>query len=646
MTGPHRFNSENNVYIGNRAPTASVIFAEDVQTKLVIVSDTISNNTANMAAFYAGSLSSVHINDTKFINNTSVAPLLYVANSVNTFVCSKSIFKQNLVDIDGILSIVYAEQFILNLVIVKNNFAAVGAMIKITESINTTVTLSKFGNNLCSNRPCSLSIHKTDQVDIDQCLFIDDMEIMSGFSHTSSNAALDIQANYVSSKNMQFKGIPGYVYKGVAGQKISAENVTYECRENHVLNSKLINKYLQPLGSSPNDLENVTMLTLECKQCALHHYSLGLPSFTLEDTSSLYNQNATGICYKCPQGGICSGHSVIAYPNYCGFQHQDRLHFVYCLDGFCCQPGFCVSYNGCNIGREGKICTSCANGFQLAIVSNDCLQTNTCEKGWLYGIIIITGLVYVGFLLLKVEIVNILQDIYNVIITRCTVSKNHRATYFFSGEVEIEVPKSFAIQSEAKMTESRVSQSSINPWRMPFDQAEIFQLLVFHLQDTKLFEIRLPEMPNSSFRFDEYKEKIVSMVRFNSLGFVSQFACFPEGWTQINKLLFNTSTIPFMILMILLCMMVIKLLRLSPPIQNRLMSSLYTVLLLIVLFSSQLLSTLALNFINCEWLGSGKYLYIDTTVECYQPWQFFVYCYIGIFIICIVLYLAHLYSKE
>ncbi len=88
-----------------------------------------------------------------------------------------------------------------------------------------------------------------------------------------------------------------------------------------------------------------------------------------------------------------------------------------------------------------------------------------------------------------------------------------------------------------------------------------------------------------------------------------------------------------MICVLLSSMLVIKVSRLKPTIQNRLMSTAYTVFLLIILFSSQRLSTYALNFINCEWLGSGHYLYIDTTVKCYQTWQIFVLCYIGLFIL-------------
>ncbi len=161
---------------------------------------------------------------------------------------------------------------------------------------------------------------------------------------------------------------------------------------------------------------------------------------------------------------------------------------------------------------------------------------------------------------------------------------------------------------------------------------EIFHILVFHFQDTRLFKIRLPEMPNPSIQLDRYGETILSLFKFDTLAMGSG-ACFPPGWTQLDKLLVKASIIPRMILVLLFCMLIIKVIRMRGDYQNRLMSSAYTVFLLVVLFSSQLMSSYSLNFISCERFGSEDYLIIDTTVKCYQIWQFFVFCYIGLFIL-------------
>ena len=41
----------------------------------------------------------------------------------------------------------------------------------------------------------------------------------------------------------------------------------------------------------------------------------------------------------------------------------------------------------------------------------------------------------------------------------------------------------------------------------------------------------------------------------------------------------------------------------------------------------------SLNLVNCVSLGSNEYLKIDTTVKCYQIWQWAVYAYIILFIV-------------
>ena len=140
-------------------------------------------------------------------------------------------------------------------------------------------------------------------------------------------------------------------------------------------------------------------------------------------------------------------------------------------------------------------------------------------------------------------------------------------------------------------------------------------------------------MQSSAVQLQNFKEKLISTVRLNSLTFWNQLTCFPLGWTQLNKILFESSIIFVMIFILLLCIMVIKMLKMRPKIQNRLMSSACRVFFLTFLFSSQRLCSYALNFIVCEDLGPARYLFVDATIECYQSWQILVFCYIGIFIL-------------
>ncbi len=504
-------------------------------------------------------------------------------------------------------------------------------------SMNTTILSSLFQNNVCSHLPCAVSVQKTENTKIEHFFLVIHMTVTDMISQSKSKqGALDIDAKHIALKNVHFTGVPGIVYKGVSVESLFFKNVSYECPESHIHSTKVTNTNTKSLQLYSHDLENATTLALQCTQCAKEYYRFGLPSLTFMEISDLYNQYADGICYKCPPGGVCDGLSVVTHPNYWGFLYQDKLDFVFCQPGFCCETGSCISYDGCNEGREGKACTSCVDGFQLGIGEDVCIPSNTCVESWLYPTIFLTAILYLGFLVLKVELFNFVKLIYFKFRNCCKKCKNKK-----------EAPQVMAVTNNTiKTIYQNGSQSDFNAdvagstndtkhedgWKIPFDHVEIFHVLVFHFQDTRLFKIILPEMPNSSIQLDQYRDAVLALFRFDTL-VMGSGACFPAGWTQLNKLLVKTSIIPIMILVLLSYMLIIKLIRLRGDYQNRLMSSAYRVFLLVVLFSSQLLSNYALNLITCERFGSEDYLFIDTTVKCYQLWQLFLFCYVGLFII-------------
>ncbi len=629
IIGPHDFYSEQNVFMGNTAATGTILAASSIHINVVITSCSITTNRANAAIIYAGEVANIHISDTEFMNNTSEGPTVYVTNSVNSFTCVRCIFWQNTAEVEGIMSISYADRIFFEYLEVQENDVTIGSMIMIKTSVNTTILSSFFEDNLCSDLPCAISVKKAENVKIEDFLLVNDKSATNMIAQAKTKqGALDIDAKNIVLENVYFKGLPGYVYKGISAERLFFRNVTYDCPESH-----FHSKNIKSLQLSSHDLENDTTLALQCMQCAEDYYRFGLPSLTFREISDLYNQYADGTCYKCPPGGLCDGRNVVALPNYWGFLYQDKLDFVFCQPGFCCEAGSCATYDGCSEGREGKACTSCIDGFQLGIEEDICIPSNNCVESWFYVTMFITGILYLGFLVLKVEFFNIIQQMYINIRDLLKRRKNKNESQY-----------SMTITSNGKINESQsVPNSEIansifderhkDGWVIPFDHVEIFHILVFHLQDTRLFKITLPGMPSSSIQLDQYKDTVLSLFKFDSIAMSSGHACFQPGWTQLNKLLVKTSIIPVMILVLLFCILILKLTRLRGEYKNRLMSSAYTVFLLVVLFSSQLLSSYSLNFVTCERFGSEDYLFIDTTVKCYQLWQFLVFCYIGLCIL-------------
>ncbi len=134
--------------------------------------DIARSNTANAATIYIGDLGNIRISHTELGNNTSDFPTVYIANSVNSFTCFRCIFKQNIAGVEGVVSISYADQVVLDNLKIQKNRATLGSMIKIQKSMSTTILSSIFKDNLCSNLPCAVSVQKTKNAKIEHISLI------------------------------------------------------------------------------------------------------------------------------------------------------------------------------------------------------------------------------------------------------------------------------------------------------------------------------------------------------------------------------------------------------------------------------------------------------------------------------------------
>ncbi len=173
------------MHVKNTAATGSLLTAEDIDISIVIEGDIIRSNMANSGTINAGTLANIYISDTQFINNTNVAPTIFITNSVNSFSCTRCIFQQNIAEFEGIVSIASADQVIFDYLDVRNNDVNVGSMIMIKKSINTNITSSLFNNNLCSNLPCAVSVKKTDQIKIEYFSLVSNMSVTDMVSHSN-----------------------------------------------------------------------------------------------------------------------------------------------------------------------------------------------------------------------------------------------------------------------------------------------------------------------------------------------------------------------------------------------------------------------------------------------------------------------------
>ncbi len=648
--GPHSINCENNSYDRNSAKTGSVFALVGDSTltvaqniKSMIENDRFSNNVGSEGTLYATDLSFLHVYNTMFNNNTAdnnVAGIL-ITHSVHSFSCIKCFFKSNKALFSCVLSINYATNLMLDALSLINNDATFQRMIEIKGSLMSNVTKSDFINNYCSGVPCAISITNSEKIYVESCTFL---SMVMNNSSPSTQGAVFIQGQYVTLDKLTFDGFDEYVMKSLASKGKLIKHISNLCPINYYFQT-IFSNIMQ--GNSRNqtsqtslvdDFENGNLYILKCLPCPINYQRVAKSSYSLVENIQIGHISRTETdvgCYKCPHGGVCKGKTFIADVNYWGFIHGNKLYFVFCFEEHCCQSSPCNSYDTCNAGHQGRLCTSCKNGYQLGFVNDGCILTEKCKNKWVYAMIIIAAFAYVGFLVITVEFMHVLKILFVNAKSRCNRQKGCPLDTSVEMLSEGKAKSSDQMKSTSltSVPSTIIKEDPSEPWKIPDGSAEIFYTILYHLQDTPLFEIRFPGMPGSGLFLEGYKDVIVSLARLDPFVFVNQLACLQEGMTQVTKLILKTSIIPITIYFLLFVMFLVERSGLRHQIKIHLMSSGYQVFILMAILNSQQLSLSAFNLVNCIWLGSGEYLRIDTTVKCYQIWQWISFAYILLFIL-------------
>ncbi len=152
-------------------------------------------------------------------------------------------------------------------------------------------------------------------------------------------------------------------------------------------------------------------LKLYCKGCAESYY------FPSDGSYSLFYSQGNSIpstkdkkCLKCPDGGECTGHELIAKPNFWGQNTSNRVKFEQCPTDYCCsgtQTNPCTSYNSCSGKREGTLCCCCQTGFSQCLLSNTCMPNQECTASWFWGLAVVASIMYMVWYTFKDDVMSI-----------------------------------------------------------------------------------------------------------------------------------------------------------------------------------------------------------------------------------------------
>ncbi len=587
----------------------------------------------------------ITMKNTEFVENNVIgsAAGMYVEKAVEVFTCYRCLFRNNTAQTDSALIVSSAEMFRLIECRFESNSARSGFAVKIFSENDGIIQYCQFANNTSGGLPRQIDIETKSQLSIQN----------TGFLNHAINQSIALSSNpvVIKAKKLLVENVDSVMHTGgyaiksdVSGQSL-VDNITYVCPSNYVPKVEYGNKTSKSqnatnMSNSGTDYALEGSINMQCTACEENEYNLIQSLYSIRypgERKDLVAIN-TGFCYGCPSGGMCAGTGVTALPNYWGFIHDNRMYFELCPPEYCCQKSPCASHDTCAEGREGMLCASCMDGYRLAFLMDSCLPSKSCDTAWIGGIIVVTGLLYIAFLVCKVEIVNFVCYLF----TFCEEKEKNSN----SNEIGISYDqRSYSITGESD--KSREVENDINgvvvrvlpvererkPWKIPLDYVEIFHIIVYHFQDNGLFYTDITDKPVGADLLGDVRRKFVKLARLDSTGLVAtDFVCLSESATATRKALMKVSIVPFMVFIFLIFTVVVKLCRMSSQLHSRIMYTAVSTFLLIIIFSSQQMSTTAFSLVKCAWFGTADYLIIDATVQCYQPWQIVTFFYILFFI--------------
>ena len=143
--------------------------------------------------------------------------------------------------------------------------------------------------------------------------------------------------------------------------------------------------------------------SFQCIPCAPGTYTLNNESLnaslSFQGISKYEKRNFT--CIDCPVGANCTA-SIKSKSNFYGYETKEqKLKFLPCPRGFCCNGNQCNTIKSCNKKRTGTLCGRCIESYVESFLSTDCVSLYSCQNFttfWLlyyvYALILATFLYY------------------------------------------------------------------------------------------------------------------------------------------------------------------------------------------------------------------------------------------------------------
>ena len=338
---------------------------------------------------------------------------------------------------------------------------------------------------------------------------------------------------------------------------------------------------------------NVTVLKYRCRPCSPGYYSLQ------KGISRGLFVNSTVQCLSCPFGASCIQSNIAAKPNFWGFptsSNPPTLQFISCPEHYCQSPlPDSRYYNRCHGNRNGTLCGKCAEGYTETLFSAECSKITKCHHYWLW---IATTLLTIGlvlYLLIKPPILRFLTN---------------QIFWYRSGENQIE-------GNVAQVDDREHADSGYI--KITFYFYQVAEILLDGSVESVLQRIPFAYLFFSAFNFQ---------IRTIDNGIGCPF----PGLSAVTKELFLSGTVFVTMVDIVIIYCVHRIINVFRREEKPNLIHYLAVFVEVLLLGYERLAETSLKLMHCVSIGSGKWLFIDGNVSCFQWWQYILFVYVSVFV--------------
>lgn len=406
-----------------------------------------------------------------------------------------------------------------------------------------------------------------------------------------------------------------------------------------------------------------TMQT-KCTSCIKGYYSLTKDSQKFKNLIWTYiRRNHSELCQKCPSNGVCEKGHIRSKGAYWGYVNSKtrKIVFLPCPSYYCC-PSLqqCSSYNTCINNRTGRLCSRCYPGYSCSFNADyKCLANHECDNGAAgISIISIIAILFVVILLYLKEILLFIKRLVQ------RISSNDKTD---NGEDDDDDSARVLMKDHLIPMPSHISNSPVSYQLISSNLSEHIdesykqcstlisgsvKILIFFYQTTSIIRIQSPEKLNIAFpKFFDVLSTFFN-IRID-VDYSKSAICLLQNLSimQVDVIKLGIMAI---ILVLLLLIWIAALLRqriihrnhsTSPKPQTTfhiinedvpsfstmpMLTRIKCAYLQFLLIAFSGITIFSFNAVYCVNIDGYWYFYKQASIQCYQPWQYFI---IGLIII-------------